>query len=292
VRILFDNGAGSATTQTSNPGDPYPQFEQSFSTWPVPNTTAQRFYFGRHGTLTDGKPTRQNTNYFTANPHALALTDYGQNTGTGGLWGSESQWDWKWAPNKAGTAVSFLSSPLSKDTGVIGAGAVYAWVKSSQPDVDLQATISEVTADGHETFVQNGYLRASERKLSYSTNNVMHAPSTLLQPVPSMLASDVQPMPAGKYVRVAIPLYYEGHVYRAGTRIRVTIAGVNGAQPIWSFSHAAPASDMAVRFSPTMPSMLVLPVVSGVDAQGTSQPPCPGLRNEPCRSYTPFVNRW
>jgi uncharacterized protein len=292
VSILFDNGAGSATTQTSNPGDPYPQFEQSFSTWPVPNTTAQRFYFGRHGTLTDGKPTRQNTNYFTANPHALALTDYGQNTGTGGLWGSESQWDWKWAPNKAGTAVSFLSSPLSKDTGVIGAGAVYAWVKSSQPDVDLQATISEVTADGHETFVQNGYLRASERKLSYSTNNVMHAPSTLLQPVPSMLASDVQPMPAGKYVRVAIPLYYEGHVYRAGTRIRVTIAGVNGAQPIWSFSHAAPASDMAVRFSPTMPSMLVLPVVSGVDAQGTSQPPCPGLRNEPCRSYTPFVNRW
>ena len=44
--------------------------------------------------------------------------------------------------------------------------SVTLWVKSSTSDVDLQATISEVTPDGHETFVQNGYLRASERKLN------------------------------------------------------------------------------------------------------------------------------
>ncbi|HET6818721.1 MAG TPA: CocE/NonD family hydrolase [Mycobacteriales bacterium] len=290
VRILFDNGAGSNTTQTSNPGDPYPTFEQSFPSWPVPNTTAERFYFHRNGTLAATKPTNEHTNHFLADPHALALTDYGQNTGTGGLWGSTSQWDWKWQQNPSGTAVTFISGQLPKDTAVIGAGAVYVWVRSSQPDVDLQATVSEVTPDGHETFVQNGYLRASERKLSYTTNNVMHTPSSLLEPVPSMLSSDVKPMPKGKFVRVAIPLYYEGHVYRAGTRIRVTIAGVNGAQPIWSFSHTVPASGVALRFSPTMPSMLVLPVVSGVDAQGTSQPPCPGLRNEPCRTYQPFTN--
>src|SRR5206468_140597 len=146
--------------------------------------------------------------------------------------------------NPAGTAASYVSPPLATDTAIIGSGAVYAWVKSSKPDVDLQATISEVTPDGHETFVQNGYLRGSERKLSYDHNNVMHTPSTLLEPVPSMLARDVQPMPSNQYVRVAIPLYYEGHVYRAGTRIRITIAGVNGAQPIWSFSHTAPASQV------------------------------------------------
>jgi hypothetical protein len=34
--------------------------------------------------------------------------------------------------------------------------AVYLWVRSSTPDVDLQATISEVRSDGNETFVQNG----------------------------------------------------------------------------------------------------------------------------------------
>jgi uncharacterized protein len=292
IRVLFDNGAGSSPEQTSQPGDPYPAFEQSFPSFPIPGTVAQRWYLGAGGALTDA-PTNSGVNSFTADPHALALTDYGQNTGTGGLWGSASQWDWKWKPNPDGTAVSYLTAPLAKDTGVIGAGAVYLWVESSTPDVDLQATISEVTPDGHETFVQNGYMRASERKLDTSASNIMKQPSSLLEPVPSMRAGDVQPMPEGQFVQVAIPLYYEGHVYRAGTRIRVTIAGVNGAQPIWSFSHTMPptgTSDVSVLFSPTQPSMLVLPVVPGVDAQGTSQPPCPGLRNEPCRTYTPLVN--
>jgi uncharacterized protein len=293
IRLLFDNGAGSAPEQTSQPGDPYPTFEQSFKSFPIPGTVATRFYLGSHGTLTDAKPSRSGVNSFTADAHALPLTDYGQNTGTGGLWGSTSQWDWKWQQNPDGTAVSYVSSPLKKDTAVIGAGAVYAWVKSSTPDVELQATISEVTPDGHETFVQNGYLRASERKLSFTRTNVMRTPSTLLEPVPSMLAADVQPMPKDRFVPVAIPLYYEGHVYRAGTRIRVTIAGVNGAQPIWSFQHTVPnkgTSKVSVLFSSTRTSNLVLPVIPGVDAQGTSQPPCPGLRNEPCRDYKALIN--
>jgi predicted acyl esterase len=293
VRILFDHGAGSSPTGTSSAGDPYPGFEQSFAKWPIPGTTAQRWYLGPGGTLADGKPAKRGVDWYTSDAHALSLTNFGSNTGTGGLWGNASQWDWKWTDNPAGTAVSYLTAPLAKSTTVIGAGAVYLWVRSSTPDVDLQATISEVTANGHETFVQNGYLRASERKLSTTTHNVMHTPSTLLEPVPSMLAADARPMPKGKFVPVAIPLYYEGHAYRAGTRIRVTIAAPNGAQPVWSFSHTQPVgktSRVSVAFSPTMPSSLVLPVVPGV-AVPTAQPPCPGLRNEPCRAYVPFVNR-
>jgi predicted acyl esterase len=166
-------------------------------------------------------------------------------------------------------------------------------VKSSTPDVDLQATISELTPDGHETFVQNGWMRASERKLSTSKNNVMKTPSTLLEPVPSLLASDVSPMPSDRFVPVAIPLYYEGHAYRAGTRIRVTIAAPNGTQPVWSFDETKPAtgtSQVSIVMSPTMPSKLVLPVVSGLDIP-SGQPPCPSLRNEPCRTYVHADNR-
>ncbi len=47
-----------------------------------------------------------------------------------------------------------------------------------------------------------------------------------------MLTSDVQPMPKGRFVEVVIPLYYEGHVYRSGSRIRVTISAPNGTQPV------------------------------------------------------------
>jgi hypothetical protein len=291
VRVLFDNGAGTSPTGQSTPGNPYPAFEQSFDSWPVPGTTAQRWYLGPDGALSDGAPTGPHVDGFTADAAALPLTNHGGSTGGGGLWGNASQWQWSWQQNPAGTAVSYVTPPLEEDTTVVGAGAVYAWVRSSTPDVDLQATISEVSADGNETFVQNGYLRASMRKLSTDENNVMHTPSTLLEPVPSMLESDVEPMPEGQFVEVAIPLYYQGHAYRAGSRIRVTIAAPNGAQPVWSFSHTQPSgtADVALAMSPEMPSSLVLPVVPGVDVP-TEQPPCPSLRNQPCRPYVPLVN--
>jgi predicted acyl esterase len=167
---------------------------------------------------------------------------------------------------------------------VIGAGAVQAWVRSSTPDVDLQATISEVRPDGKETFVQNGWVRANERALD-------PAKSTLLEPVLSLRASDVSPMPSDQYVPVTIPLYYEGHVYRAGSRIRVTITAPNGDQPIWSFSETDPpgTATVSIAHSAQMPSNIVLPVVRGVSVP-TGLPPCPGLRGEPCRDYQPYAN--
>ena len=54
-----------------------------------------------------------------------------------------------------------MTDPLTANTTVIGAGAVNVWVRSSTPNVDLQATVSEVRPDGKETFVQNGWVRAT-----------------------------------------------------------------------------------------------------------------------------------
>src|SRR5207253_10974838 len=179
--------------------------------------------------------------------HATPLTDYGSNTGGGGLWGNASEWEWNWTQPSAGSALSFVSAPLATDTTAMGGGAVHLWVKSSTPDVDLQATVSEVRPDGNETFVQNGWIRASERKLATNSNNIFKQTPTLLQPIPTMLASDTEPMPADQFVPVVVPLYFQGHAYRAGSRIRVTIAAPNGAQPVWSFSQTQPAGSTATE---------------------------------------------
>ena len=294
VRVLFDNGAGSPASGAEHAGDPYPAFEQSFSSFPIPGTTARTWYLTPSGTMSDAPPQRPGgVDWYTSNASATHLSDYsGNNTGTGGLWANSSAWTWDWQQNPAGTAVSYVSAPLPADTAVIGAGAVHLWVRSSTPDVDLQATISEVRPDGNETFVQNGWIRASERKLSTTDDDPLHQPSTVLEPVPSMLAADARPMPANQFVEVVIPLYYEGHAYRAGSRIRVTISAPNGTQPIWSFGQTVPAgtATVSIASSPTMPSSLVLPVVPGV-AVPTGLPPCPSLRNEPCRAYQPIVNQ-
>ena len=293
IRVLFDNGAGTSPTGGSTPGDPYPGFERSFSTWPIDSTAAQTWYFGPGGTLSDTLPPAAGIDEYTSDPKALALTNYGANTGGGGLWGNASQWDWKWANNPAGTALSYVTSALPTDTAVVGAGAVYVWGRSSTPDVDLQATITEVRPDGNETFVQNGYMRASIRKLSTDSNNLFKQPSTLLGPIPSLTAADAAPMPSdGSFEQIAIPLYYQGHMYRAGSRIRVTIAGPNGQQPVWSFSQSITSgpSSVAISYSPTQASTLVLPVIPGLRAP-TPLPPCPGLRNQPCRPYVAFTNK-
>ncbi len=287
--MLFENGAGKGPLGTASAGDPYAAFAQDFSSLPVPGTTARTWYFGSGGALTDKAPTSAGIGTFNANAKALPRTDFGTNTGGGGLWGNASQWSWNWAQNPANSAVSYVSAPLTSNTTVVGSGSVSLWVRSATPDVDLQATISEVRPDGNETFVQNGYLRASERKLSTSSDNMLKRPSTTLEPVPTFTAADAAPMPAGQFVKVVIPLYYEGHAYRTGSRIRVTVAAPNGAQPIWAFDETVAMGTTSIAFSSAMPSSLVLPVVPGVSVP-TALPGCGTLRNQPCRPYKPFVN--
>ncbi len=286
VRVLFENGAGASPSKKSTAGDPYPTFEHSFSSLPVAGTAARTWYFGPGGVLTNKLPATAGTDSFTWNANALPLTDYGSNTGGGGLWGNASQWQWNWQPNPSGTAVSYLSAPLTANTTVIGSGAVDVWVRSSTPDVDLQATITEVRPDGNETFVQSGWIRASERKLSTTSANMFKRPGTPLEPIPTFTSADAAPMPSGQFVKVVVPLYYEGHAYRKGSRVRVTLAAPNGTQPVWSFGNTVPSGSAAVSiaFSPTMPSSLVLPVVPGVSVPA-ALPACPSLRNEPCRAY-------
>jgi uncharacterized protein len=280
VRMLFDNGAGG-----DNPGEPYPGYEQSFDRFPVPGTRGRSWFFASKGALADKAPAKRRADGFTWDLDARPLDDFDGDTGSGdnGLWTQTPPYEWTQDP--AGSAVAYLTAPLDENTTVIGAGAVHAWVRSSKPRVDLQATVSEVRPDGKETFVQSGWLRGDLRKLD-------RAKSTRLAPVLSLRARDVAPLPADRFAKVTIPLYYQGHAYRAGSRIRVRISAPNGDQPIWAFKEARPKgkAKVAIGYGKGTPSRLLLPVVPGVEVP-TELPPCPGLRGEPCRDYQPFKNR-
>ena len=155
IRVLFDNGAGGPQAGYPNPG-----YEHSFDAFPIPGTTARSWYLNRDGALADAAPAVSGSDRFTWNATARPFTDFAGDTagGAGGLWTATPTYDWRQSP--AGNAVSYLSAPLKQDTTVIGAGALEAWVRTGRPNVDLQATITEVRPDGKETFVQSGWLRA------------------------------------------------------------------------------------------------------------------------------------
>jgi uncharacterized protein len=276
VRVLFDNGAGGA------PGVPYPGFERSFNRFPIPGTKPASWFFRANGLMTR-KPAKKGakgaSSSFTWDKDARPPTDFaGTDTGGGDLWTAHPNYDWRQPP--AGTAASFVTPPLAKDTAIIGAGAVHAWLRASAPDVDLQVTVSEVRPDGKETYVQSGYLRASMRRLDPRK-------STLLEPVLSLRRDDIAKLPKGRFSKLIIPLYYEGHMYRAGSRIRVTISAPAGDQPVWAFAQTVPQqnANVTVALSHKRPSRLILPQVPGITAP-TPLPACPALRGEPCRTFS------
>ena len=278
VRVLFDSGGGSSTA-----GNPVDAFEHSFTNFPVPGTQARSWYLAPAGALAAANVVRAGSDNFNWDPSARPPTSFTGDTGSGdhGLWTATPTYNWAQSP--PGTALSYLSAPLTANTVVVGGGAVQAWIRATVPSVDLQATVSEVRPDGQETFVQSGWLRASVRKLDPRA-------STLLMPVLSLRQHDAAPLPSGKWAEVTIPLYFEGHAYRAGSRIRIIISAPGGDQPVWTFGELIPASptSVSVGYSAQMPSRLVLPVVPGVSVP-TGLPPCPGLRGEPCRPYVPFA---
>ena len=294
VRILFNNGAGKPVVPLSQKGNPYPTFESSFNSWPVPGVQPESWYFGARQRLTGAKPVGSTINRFHADPDALPRTNFTGSTGTGGLWGNQSQWSWDWKQYPAGKSLNYVSAPLTEDKVAVGAGRVEFWARSSEPDVDLVVTLSEVDANGNETFVQNGYLRTSMRALSDSTDNIFKKPSTLLEPILSLREDDIEPMPSKEFTKVVVPLYFSGHPYRAGSRIKIAIAAPNGTQPIWAFDHTRPALDgpdtqVDVTFGANRPSRLVLPIVADMDVR-TPQPACGVLRNQPCRPFVALAN--
>jgi predicted acyl esterase len=278
VRILFDNGGGAA-----GPYQPDPAFERSFRSYPPKKAKPQSWYLGKGGTMSR-KGGGGGADVFTWDDTARPPTDFSGNTGSGtnGLWTDSP--NYQWTQNPQGTALSYVSGPLGSDTAVLGAGELQVWVRAETRNVDLQATVSEVRPDGKETFVQGGWLRTGARK-------VVRSESTLTEPVPNLRKNADQTLPKNRFVKVRIPLYYQGHVYRTGSRLRVTLSAPGGDQPIWAFAEAQPEGTpwVAVDHTKEHPSRLVLPVVPKFETP-TGLPACPGLRGQPCRDYVPLVN--
>lgn len=276
VRILFDSGAGG------DPGKPYPGFVKNLNKFPAPGTKAHSWYLGNGGKLT-GRNHGGTADSFTWDPGARNPTDFSGNTGSGNLWTASPTYNWQ--PSPEGSAVSYASPPLRSDTTVLGGGELQAWVRSSAANVDLQATVSEVRPDGKETFVQGGWLRSEARKVDAKQSSLMY-------PEPNLRRSAAKTLPRNRWVKVRIPLYYQGHAYRKGSRVRVSISAPGGDQPIWSFAEASPSGEtpsVGIQHTRNHPSRLVLPVVPRISVP-TGLPPCPGLRGEPCRDYQPVAN--
>ena len=275
VRILFENGYGDPT----KPGAPLAAFEHSFSQWPPKETVPTTWYFQPDQQLSSKPPTiadgdgRQSTSY-VYDPTAKPATDYSGSSDA--IWGANPTYDWR--PLPLGDALAFDGPVLDHDVTMAGTGSVDLWLRSTAADTDLEVTLTELRPDGQERYVQSGWLRASHRKLD-------PAMTTKLRPWHTDLEADAKPLPHGKFVKARVELFPFAAVFRAGSRLRVTVEAPGGNRPFWTFD-SLPASGTVtneIAHSIGHPSRVVLPVIPGIDVP-TPLPPCPSLRGQPCRT--------
>jgi predicted acyl esterase len=272
LRVLYENGAGA------DPGMPYSRFEGAFTDWPVPGTDARAWYFGTGGTLADAPPATQGSDIYRYD------TSRSQTTSLPGT-SNDDAWvplpPWNWTAPAADHAVAFETAPLVADTVMTGTGSADLWLRTNAPDVDVQVTVTEVRPDGNEVLVQSGWQRASQRALAPA--------ATPLRPLHLNTEAAVAPLAPGTWNEVRVEVFPFAHAFRAGSKIRVIVDTPGGNRPRWTFDVLQPAgpTDVEIGHGPGQASRLVLPVVSGIDVPA-GYPPCPSLRGQPCRAYSPL----
>lgn len=185
--------------------------------WP-PVTATTRLHLGAGGTLRDAPQVEADS--------AAMRVDFARGTGSftryeriAGINSTTYHADWA---ERAAPMPCWTSAPLERDMELTGHGIADLWLSSSEPDAAIFAYLSEVEADGTLRYVTEGLLRALHRKES-------PAPSTYRTtwPFRSFHRADAAPLVPDRAERIRIPLLPISWVFRAGSRIRLSLAGAD-----------------------------------------------------------------
>ena len=158
VRVLMDNGAGP-----QGPGSIGATWELGFSAWPPKEARPTRYFLGPSGALGAKPGEARSTAAYIADPKRAPAPDAAGRRRRGRLEGPAAL---RLGAGRGRQGPRLHHARRSrKDVVIAGPSSLDLYLKSSRPDTDLQVTLSEVRPDGNETYVQNGWLRASHRKL-------------------------------------------------------------------------------------------------------------------------------
>jgi len=304
VEVIFERGSNP-----SRLGMPTDGFSMTFSAWPPPETELRRLYLHEDGSLREVASTTpsESASKFEYDPEEGVRTFGGQpplfqnwlvepcGADTAPVNTPPCQLDLLpsasgWAQPAAGKALVFESDPLTEDHVFVGSGSVDLWLKSNAVDADLEVLISEVRPDGNESYVQAGWLRASQRALAPE--------ATPLQPVKTHLEADAAPLPGDEYELVRVEIMPFAQVFRAGSRVRLEIGTPGDSRELWEFILLEFDTDDPVEHqvahSLAYPSSIALPLIPAATVPEAtvpmSLPPCPGLRAQPCRMHVSYSN--
>jgi uncharacterized protein len=276
IIIRFDNGAGPTGAQAGFFGA---SESISLPRWPLADLTPWELYLSPDGELSPSAPAGgDDAVSYAYDSSRGARTSW---TGAPGCqeWlpnptGDDGASCYQWQDAPAGQRASFVSPVLTGNKVMVGSGVVDLWLASDATDTDVEVVLTEVRPDGQEMYVQSGWLRASQRKLDTEL-------SRPLAPWPTHAEADVSPLVPGEFTQMQVGIFPFAHVFRAGSKVRLTVTSPGGNRILWKFDSLTGAATNTVGTSAAHPSRMLLPVVPDVTVT-TSLPPCV-LRAQPCR---------
>jgi uncharacterized protein len=114
------------------------------------------------------------------------------------------------------------TTPLGQATEMTGTPVARLWISADQRDVNVFAVVEDVAPDGRSTYVTDGRLRASWRKLSSppweGSDWNWHRGH----------AQDITPLVPGEAVELVFDLHPISYVFAAGHSIRLSIVTSTG----------------------------------------------------------------
>jgi uncharacterized protein len=281
VRVIFESGIGE-----NELGEQGGTFELGLESWPTGDAEPQTWYLGGDERLTTEEPESSDGDgdRFRFDPEAGGATLFG---GIGDYPLLDPVWTGaEWTRFAAGEEVSYLTEPLAGDLVVAGPAVADLWVSSDVSDVDLQASISEVRPDGVEYLISNGWLRVGHRAEDQRRTDG-------LEVVHPFTERAYEPLEDDEVVEARIDIPGFAHAFRAGSRVRLSIATPGRNHATWEFEPPDYGGDIPtvdVLRDRRHSSALVLSVLDGVRVPDVEPAPCPGLRGMACRPFVATEN--
>jgi uncharacterized protein len=134
-----------------------------------------------------------------------------------------------WAPEFEGTTLlTFESPPLEAPLIIGGPGDVTINLKSTKPEIELTATLLDVSPDGVATKITDGAQLGSQRELD-PTTSWYSSDGRLIRPGHYFTKAKSSAVPIGKSVRMDIELVPTVIRIPAGHRLRLKLSSVPAA---------------------------------------------------------------
>ncbi len=246
IHYYLQDGANKGTWQTSDQ-------------WPLSTQKLTAYYFGPGKS---GSVASINDGSLVTNPPSLSsaldtyTVDYTTTTGLHSRWGAVEE-EHVYPDMRAHDAKSltYTTQPLATDITLTGHPIAHLWLTADASDLDVFVYLEIVDPDGKSTYLTEGNLRASHRRLSKSPFNIFGLPYQ------SHLQADQEPVPTGQPFELTFSLLPTSYQFHPGERVRITVSFADAGNfdtPILN-----PAPLVSLLRDASRPSFVEMPVIVG-----------------------------